>query len=164
VILVVMGVSGCGKTEVGRALGEALGWPFLDGDDFHPPANVEKMRSGTPLTDDDRWPWLDRLVAEMRAAVARDGHAILGCSALKQAYRDRLAQAGDVRFVHLAGDRAVIAERLARRTHRYMPATLLDSQYATLEPPADALVVDVAKPVDAQVREVLDAFRLERAA
>ena len=163
-ILVVMGVSGCGKTEVGQALGRALGWPFLDGDDFHPPANVEKVRAGTPLTDEDRWPWLDRLVAELRGAVARDGHAILGCSALRQAYRDRLAQAGDVRFVHLAGDRAIIAGRLATRRHRYMPATLLDSQYATLEPPADAIVVDVALPVDEQVREVLAALRLERAA
>jgi gluconokinase len=164
VILVVMGVSGCGKTVVGQALAKALGWPFLDGDDFHPPANVEKMRSGTPLTDDDRWPWLDRLVNELRKAVGRDGNAILGCSALRQAYRDRLARAGDVRFVHLTGDRATIAARLANRQHRYMPATLLDSQFATLEPPRDAIVVDVAKPVDEQVREVVDALRRERPA
>jgi carbohydrate kinase (thermoresistant glucokinase family) len=163
VILVVMGVSGCGKTAVGRAIAEALGWPFLDGDDFHPPANVEKMRAGTPLTDDDRWPWLDRLVDEARNAAGREGHAVLGCSALRQAYRDRLARAGDVRFVHLHGDRATIAARIAGRQHRYMPATLLDSQFATLEPPADALVVDVALPIDEQVAQVLDAFGLRRA-
>jgi gluconokinase len=162
VILVVMGVTGCGKTVVGQALAAALGWPFLDGDDFHPPANVEKMRAGIPLTDDDRWPWLDRLVDELRAACGREGHAILGCSALRQVYRDRLKRAGDVRFVHLAGDRATIAARLAARQHRYMPPALLDSQIATLEPPQDALVVDVDTPLDEQVRRVLAAFHLER--
>ena len=119
-IVVVMGVSGCGKTIVGAALAAALGWPFLDGDDFHPPANVAKMAAGTPLTDDDRWPWLDRLAAEMAAILARGGNAVLACSALKQAYRDRLARRatapGDVRFVYLKGDYDTIAARLAARS------------------------------------------------
>jgi len=164
VILVVMGVCGCGKSTVGEALAQALGWPFLDADEFHPPANVAKMASGSPLTDEDRWPWLDRIAEELRAILARGDHAVLACSALRQAYRDRIARAGDVRFVHLAGDYATIAARLASRTHRYMPAALLDSQFATLEPPSDALVVDVALPVERQVDRVLGANGLSRAA
>lgn len=163
-ILVVMGVCGCGKSTVGDALAQALGWQFLDADEFHPPANVAKMASGSPLTDEDRWPWLDRIAEELRAILARGDHAVLACSALRQAYRDRIARAGDVRFVHLAGDYATIAARLASRTHRYMPAALLDSQFATLEPPSDALVVDVALPVERQVDRVLGANGLSRAA
>lgn len=159
-IVVVMGVSGSGKSTVGQALARSLGWPFLDADDFHPPANVAKMAAGTPLDDDDRWPWLDRIADELRAILARGGHAILACSALKQAYRDRLARAGDVRFVHLAGDRDTIAARLAARKHRYMPVTLLDSQFATLEPPVDAVDVDVRQPVDEQVTRIRAAFGL----
>ena len=101
------------------------------------------MAAGTPLTDADRWPWLDRLAAEMAAIDARGGNAVLACSALKQAYRDRLSRAGDVRFVHLTGDHDTIAARLAARKHHYMPATLLASQFATLEAPTDAIVVDI---------------------
>jgi gluconokinase len=163
VIIVVMGVSGSGKTTVGRALAERLGWRFRDADDFHPPANVAKMAAGTPLTDDDRWPWLDRLADELRRVLASGGNAVLACSALKQAYRDRLARAGDVRFVHLVGDFDTIAARLAARQHRYMPATLLQSQFAALEPPVDALDVDVREPVDAQVATVRAAFGLSPA-
>ncbi len=146
-IVVVMGVCGCGKSTVGAALGACLRWPFLDADDFHPAANVAKMSLGTPLVDDDRWPWLDRTAAELRSILARNGHAVLACSALKQAYRDRLARAGDVRFVHLAGDYATIASRLESRQHRYMPATLLASQFATLEPPRNAIEVDIGASV-----------------
>lgn len=160
-ILVMMGVCGCGKSTVGDALAKALGWPFLDADDFHPPANVTKMAGGSPLTDDDRWPWLDRIAGELRAILGRGGHAVLACSALKQAYRERLARAGDVRFVHLAGDRATIAARLAERKHRYMPSSLLDSQFAALEAPATALVVDVSQDIDRQVAQVVAAFGLE---
>ena len=162
-ILVVMGVCGCGKTTVGEALAAALGWRFLDADDFHPPSNVAKMASGTPLTDDDRWPWLDRLADELRGILARGAHAVLACSALKEAYRERLARAGDVRFVHLVGDFDTIAARLAARTHRYMPATLLQSQFAALEPPREALDVDVRDPVDVQVATIRCAFRLHGA-
>jgi gluconokinase len=159
-IIVVMGVCGCGKTTVGRALAESLGWPFHDADDFHPPANVAKMAAGIPLTDDDRWPWLDRIADAMRRALAGDGHAVIACSALRDAYRARLARAGDVRFVHLAGDYATIAARLAARAHHYMPASLLDSQFAALEPPADAITVDVRLDVPMQVRTILAALRL----
>jgi gluconokinase len=157
-IIVLMGVCGCGKTTVGRALAKALGWPFYDADAFHPPANVAKMASGTPLTDEDRWPWLDSIVREMRRVQADGGNAVLACSALKQSYRDRLATAGDVRFVHLAGDYQTIATRLTGRRHEYMPASLLASQFATLELPQDALTVDVHYSVDEQVRQIRDAL------
>jgi gluconokinase len=155
-----MGVCGSGKTAVGEALAGALGWPFFDADDFHPPANVAKMAAGQPLDDADRWPWLDRLAEEMRAILARGGHAVLACSALKRAYRDRLQRAGDVRIVYLKGDEATIAARLAARRHKYMPASLLPSQFAALEEPGDALVVDIRRPIDAQVRFIRSAFAL----
>jgi len=163
VILVLMGVSGSGKTTVGRELAQSLGWRFLDGDDFHPQANVDKMAVGIALDDDDRWPWLDRLADEMRGILARGDSAVLACSALKQAYRDRLARAGDVRFVYLHGDRATIASRLAGRKHRYMPADLLDSQFATLEPPDDAVEVDIRDSVEGQVEAIRAAFGLAQA-
>jgi len=157
-IVVVMGVSGCGKTVVGQTLAAALGWPFIEGDDFHPPENVARMAAGTPLTDADRWPWLDRLAAEMAAILARGGHAVLACSALKQSYRDRLVRAatapGDVRFVHLKCDYHTIATRLAARQHRYMPASLLASQFAALEEPVDAMVVDAGTAVADEVERI----------
>lgn len=157
-IVVVMGVTGCGKSTVGAALGERLGWPFLDADDFHPPANVEKMRAGAPLVDEDRWPWLDRLARELASIERAGGHAVLACSALRNAYRDRLAVAGDVRFVHLAGSQALIGERLAQRSHRYMPASLLASQFATLEAPKDAVVVDIDAPVGTLIDRIVAAL------
>jgi len=159
-IVVVMGVSGSGKTVVGQALAAALGWPFLEGDDYHPPANVAKMAAGVPLTDEDRGPWLDRLAAEMAKILGRGGHAVLACSALRQSYRDRLARAarvpGDVRFVHLKSDYATIAARLAARRHRYMPASLLASQFATLEEPNDAMVVDAGTAIADEVARIRD--------
>jgi gluconokinase len=158
VIVVVMGVSGCGKTTIGRALAGALRWPFLDADDFHPAANVAAMRAGIPLTDDDRRPWLDRLAAELTAINARGDSAVLGCSALKQAYRDRLASAGDVRIVYLKGDRKTIEPRLAARAGHYMPPTLLTSQFAALEEPAGAIVVDIVLPASLQVAAIRDAL------
>jgi gluconokinase len=157
-IVVLMGVCGCGKTTVGRTLAAELAWPFLDADDFHPAANVAKMRAGIALTDDDRWPWLDRLAAEMAAINARGRHAVRACSALKEAYRERLARGGDVRFVYLKGDSATIAPRLAARAAHYMPASLLASQLATLEEPANALVVDIRLPVAEQVAAIRDAL------
>jgi gluconokinase len=163
-IVVVMGVSGCGKSTIGRALAAASGWPFLDADDFHPPANVAKMGAGIPLNDEDRWPWLDRLAGELTAILARGEHAVLACSALKQAYRDRLAPApiaARVRFAFLKGDEATIAARLAPRQHRYMPATLLQSQFATLEEPENAIVVDIRESVDAQVAAIRAALAAE---
>ena len=157
-IVVLMGVCGCGKTTTGEALAAELGWPFLDADAFHPEANVEKMRAGIPLDDTDRWPWLDRIADELRNVLARGGHAVLACSALKGAYRDRIRAAGDVRFVHLAGDFDTIAARLAARKHRYMPATLLASQFAALEPPRDALQVDIRLEIAEQVASIRDVY------
>jgi gluconokinase len=162
VIVVLMGVCGSGKTRVGRALAESLGWPFYDADDYHPPANVAKMAGGVPLTDDDRWPWLDRIVEELAHAGADDGNAVLACSALRQIYRDRLARAGNVRFVFLKGDLATIAARLATRSHKYMPASLLPSQLATLEEPADALVVDIRADIQAKVATIREGLGLSQ--
>lgn len=159
-IIVVMGVSSSGKSTLGAALGRALHAPFLDGDKYHPDANVEKMRAGTPLTDDDRWSWLASLAEALKQASARKGVAIGACSALKRSYRDYLtAQAGEpILFVHLDGSRDIIAERMARRHHDYMPTSLLDSQFATLETPnpahENALLVPVTDSVDKIVRTV----------
>ena len=155
-----MGVCGSGKTTVGEALAAQLHCAFLDADDFHPPQNVTKMAAGQPLTDEDRWPWLDRLAAELAKILARGEHAVLACSALKEAYRKRLQRAGDVRIVYLKGDEATLAARLASRQHQYMPASLLPSQLATLEAPTDALDVDIREPIDVQVRRIREAFAL----
>jgi gluconokinase len=153
--ILIMGVSGCGKSSVGAALGRRLGLPYRDGDDLHPPDNIAKMRAGIPLTDDDRWPWLDRVAQVLNA----EAPVIVGCSALRRAYRDRIRgrAGGPVRIVHLAGSRDVIAARLAARTGHYMPATLLDSQFATLEPPGpdEALTLDIVAPPDALVDAIL---------
>jgi len=151
-VVVVMGVCGSGKTEVGRKLAARLGCDFLDGDDFHPPANVEKMRAGTPLTDADRWPWLDRLAVEIGTRLTDGRGGVVACSALARRYRDRLRVGRPgVMLVHLDGDRDLLAQRLAARQGHFMPAALLDSQLATLERPAPeerAIVVDVAASPD----------------
>lgn len=150
---VVMGVAGCGKSTVGAAFAAAIGARFIDGDDLHPAANVAKMSAGVPLTDDDRWPWLDR-VADVLI-----GNVVVGCSALKRRYRDRIrATAGPVRFLHLAGSRDVIAARMANRPGHFMPAALLDSQFAALEPPGpdeDAVTVDIDQPIAAVIADLL---------
>jgi gluconokinase len=162
-VVVLMGVTGSGKTTVGRALAQSLGWAFYDADDYHPPANVAKMASGVPLTDNDRWPWLDRIADMLGRVQANGSHAVLACSALKQTYRDRIARAGDVHFVYLKGDLATIEARLAARRHKYMPASLLPSQFATLEEPADALVVDIRADVVVQVAAIRDGLQLKTA-
>jgi len=146
--LVLMGVSGSGKTEVGTALARRLGWRFVDGDDFHPPANVAKMAAGRPLDDDDRAPWLARLNAVLRHSRAKDEAVILACSALKARYRQALAdRLPGLAFAHLNGSEALIATRLAQRQHRYMPATLLRSQFEALETPRDAWSIDIDQPL-----------------
>lgn len=161
--IVVMGVSGCGKSTVGALLAERLGWPFEDGDSFHPPANVEKMRSGTPLTDEDRWPWLAAIAA--RIASAREGGegVVVACSALKRSYRDALrAGHADIRFLHLTGEPALIMARQAARQGHYMPASLVASQFATLEPPdteADVIDLDVDPEPPVIVQKALAALR-----
>ena len=144
-IVILMGVTGVGKTTVGQLLAEKTGWPLHDADAYHSPANVEKMRAGIPLTDDDRWPWLDRLNVLLRDAESRGDSAILACSALKQRYRDRLQQGlPGVRWVYLKGDIELIRSRLRERKGHYMNPALLQSQFDALEPPGDALIVDVA--------------------
>lgn len=162
-LIVVMGVSGCGKTTIGRELARRLGVPFLDGDDFHPPANKEKMRQGIPLTDRDRWPWLAGLAAGMTAAAASHGRVVAACSALKRAYRDVIAaEAGQpVCFLHLKGSQDLILARIGKRHHEYMPASLLDSQVATLEEPAldeNAVAIDIDATVDDIVGACLNAL------
>lgn len=140
---IVMGVAGCGKSTIGRALADRFDGTYLEGDSFHPSANIEKMSRGEPLTDEDRWPWLDTVAREMRA---RSGIVFAGCSALKRSYRDRLIEAAGepILFVHLTGSRELIAERMNARDGHFMPLTLLDSQFKTLEPPAaDELAIQV---------------------
>ena len=135
-IIVVMGVASSGKTTVGMALATRLGWPFRDADSFHPPANVAKMSSGVALDDPDRWPWLDAIVAWMDERDATGENAVVTCSALKRSYRDRLRTTrANIQFVHLAGGRDVLLQRIAARKGHFMPPALLDSQLATLEAP-----------------------------
>jgi gluconokinase len=142
-IVVVMGVTGAGKTTVGQRLAAALGAEFVDADDYHPPENVAKMRAGTPLDDADRGPWLARLNALLRERAARGAGVVLACSALKAAYRRTLLDAlPDARLAFLRGSRELIAARLAARRGHYMNPALLDSQFAALEAPEDAIVVD----------------------
>lgn len=158
-IVVVMGVSGAGKSTLGAQLAARLGCAFLDGDDFHPPENVAKMAAGTPLEDADRWPWLARLNALLREAQVAGRGTVLACSALKARYRERLAEGvDDCRWVHLDASPQVLRERLAARRHRYMPASLLESQLAALEAPAGALRIDVGAPEDACLAKMLAAL------
>jgi len=155
-ILVVMGVSGVGKTTVGKILSQQTGWPFYDADDFHSPENVAKMRSGIALTDADRWPWLDRLNALLRDADQRGQSAVLACSALKQKYRDRLArELREIRWVHLEGSFELIKARLDARKGHYMTAQLLQSQFAALEPPINALRIEVTGDPATMARDIL---------
>lgn len=150
-VLVIMGVSGSGKSTIAGILAGQLGWDLEEGDDLHPPANVAKMKSGEPLTDTDRWPWLDQVAAWITDHTKAGIPGIITCSALKRSYRDRMRDPHVV-FVHLAGSRDQIGQRLAARTDHFMPPTLLESQVATLEPPGpdeNTLVVDVGgKPAE----------------
>ncbi|HUT42797.1 MAG TPA: gluconokinase [Desulfobacterales bacterium] len=142
-VYVVMGVSGCGKTTIGKLLAARLHIPFFEGDDYHSSANIAKMRSHRPLTDSDRQAWLETL-AQKIDEWQNTGGAVLACSALKQRYREILTSNNQhVRFVYLKGDRDRIGERMAKRTDHYMPATLLDSQFQTLEEPVDAIIVSI---------------------
>jgi len=152
-IVLVMGVAGVGKTTIGEALARAIGARFIDADDYHPPENVAKMKAGVPLGDEDRWPWLDRLNEELK----KEQRAVLACSALKESYRRRLAQGvKDFKVVYLHGSAQLIRERMKTRRHRYMPAALLDSQLATLEPPLDAIAIDVAAPLEDSVAAIVE--------
>jgi carbohydrate kinase (thermoresistant glucokinase family) len=156
-VYIVMGVAGSGKTAVGMALAARMGLPFYDGDTFHPAANVAKMRSGIPLDDADRAPWLRELAGKVREWNVAGG-AVLACSALKERYRAVLGSRGPVRFIYLAPTRARIAERLEGRQGHFMPASLLESQLAALEPPSDAIRIASEGGIEENVAEVLAAI------
>lgn len=158
-IVVVAGVSGCGKTTVGALLAKDCGWEFHDADDFHSAASVAKMKRGAPLTDDDRWPWLDRLNSLLQDSERQGKSLVLACSALKQVYRDRLARGcAAVRFVFLDVDAELIRARLAARRGHYMNPKLLDSQLAILELPQDALRLDAAESPATLAGRIKTAF------
>lgn len=162
--VIVMGVSGCGKTAVGRRLAEALGAHYAEGDAFHSKTNIEKMRGGIPLTDEDRWPWLGAIAEAIDGWRTQGRDAVIACSALKKAYRQILRGGhDDVIFVHLKGSMDLIAARMARRQHEYMPAALLQSQFDTLEPPDEktenVITVDIAPPPEAILETVLARLR-----
>ena len=156
--LVVMGVAGSGKSTIGEALSQRLGWRYEDGDSFHPAANVAKMSAGQPLTDDDRWPWLEAIAAEIARCRQAGQHIIIACSALKKAYRDILVHGrDDIRMVYLNGSHDLIADRLGHRKGHFMPPGLLDSQFATLAPPSpDERPISVS--IDAPVDMIVDGI------
>ncbi len=159
-VVIIMGVSGCGKTTVGKLLAINLDLPFYDADDFHPPKNVKKMSSGEPLNDQDRKPWLEILSNEIEEWNSNKG-AILACSSLKKSYRDILiSKSDDVQFVYLKGDRDTILKRMRARKDHYMPPELLDSQFITLEEPDSAITVTIDKSPTMIVSEIVNHPKL----
>ncbi|NNG37611.1 gluconokinase [Nakamurella aerolata] len=160
-VLVMMGVSGSGKTTVAKTLVDELDWEFEEGDSLHPAANVEKMRAGHPLTDEDRWPWLERIAEWIKGEQAKGGSGIITCSALRKVYRDKLRGPG-VWFVFLHGSQELIADRLAKRKGHYMPPSLLQSQFDTLEIPddeADVITVELGGTPQEEADRTLKALR-----
>jgi gluconokinase len=153
---IVMGVSGCGKSSMGKSLAEHLGWDFYDADDFHPPVNVAKMASGTPLDDSDRAPWLDSLNELISSSLKADHPGVLACSALKERYRQQLMDGNDgVQLVYLKGSYELIWSRMETRTDHYMKPHMLKSQFETLEEPKNALTMDISMSLDDIVQEIL---------
>jgi len=163
-IIVVMGVAGSGKTTIGTKLAQALGASYLEGDDLHSPANVEKMSQGIPLTDADRAPWLAAIHTRMQDAVARGQGLVVACSALKRSYRAALARGLPVTWIYLRGSVDLIRSRLQHRSSHFMKATMLPSQFGALEEPepSDAIVIDISQPPDAIVEHILSALRPTR--
>ena len=156
-IVIVFGVSGAGKTTIAKLLAEELGWQFYEADDFHPRPNIEKMRSGRPLTDEDRWPWLELLREQITRSLAAKENAVLACSALKRAYRKRLNVSDDVKFVFLRGGYEPIERQLHRRPGHFMNPALLQSQFADLEEPQpdeDVLTIDLGRSPQELVDEI----------
>jgi gluconokinase len=165
VIVIIFGVSGAGKTTIGKLLADELGWQFYEADDFHPRSNIEKMRRGRPLTDEDRWPWLERLREQITRSLASKEDAVLACSALKRAYRERLRIGHDVKFVFLCGDYALVEKRLRRRRGHFMNSDLLRSQFADLEEPEpdeDLLTIELGPTREELVEEIKTKLRLAR--
>jgi len=165
VVLVVMGVSGCGKTTIGSLIADRLGWDYEEGDSLHPAANVAKMAAGHPLNDEDRWPWLEKVAewGEERLGAGRNG--VITCSALKRAYRDLINRRGSgIEFVYLQGEKQLIADRLAARHGHFMPPSLLDSQFADLEEPGDdepSIRVHIGPAPEAIAATVISRLNLE---
>jgi gluconokinase len=153
-IVILMGVTGAGKTTVGEALAAGLHWGFVDADSYHSVASVEKMRAGIPLTDEDRAPWLTSLHNAIVEWLTAGANVVLACSALKAAYRERLVVSAEVKLVYLRADRDLIAKRLVERQHHYMNPALVDSQFATLEEPQQAVTVDAGLPAEAVVDDI----------
>ena len=159
--VIVMGVSGSGKTSVGRSLAEKLGWDFYDADDFHPPANVAKMASGTPLDDSDRAPWLAALHDRISSSLKADQPGVLACSALKDRYRRQLLDGNQgVQVVYLKGSYELIWSRMEKRTDHYMKPHMLKSQFDALEEPANALTIDIAMSLDEIVQEIISSLSI----
>jgi gluconokinase len=162
--LIVMGVSGSGKTTIADSLAERLGWTFEDGDRFHPASNVAKMSAGQPLTDEDRWPWLQAIADEIDRVCKAGEHAVIACSALKHAYRDILVHGrSDVRIIYLKGTQELIAGRLALRKDHFMPSGLLTSQFKTLQPPGtdeNPVTVSIDAPVETIVDDIVMQLKL----
>jgi len=167
VIVILFGVSGSGKTTIGKLLAEQLGWRFYEADDFHPRANIEKMRSGHPLTDEDRWPWLKLLREQITRSLAAKENAVLACSALKRVYRERLCVSNDVKFVFLRGDYALIERQLRRRRGHFMNPVLLQSQFADLEEPRpneDAITIELGRTPEELAEEIKAKLNLRTTA
>jgi gluconokinase len=159
-VIILMGVSGSGKTTAGRKLAESLGWKYFDADDFHSAANVAKMKSGVPLNDEDRKSWLESLQRLIEESLANDQPAVLACSALKQSYRDFLIIDERVKLVYLKGDYDLIKARLSARSNHYMNPALLESQFETLEEPVGALCIDIQSPPDEVVGIIRKGFEV----
>ena len=156
-IVIIFGVSGAGKTAIGKLLARELGWRFIEADDFHPLTNINKMRSGHPLTDEDRWPWLERLRQQIERSLDAGENAVLACSALKRAYRNRLRVSDEVKFVFLRGDYAIVERQLRNRHGHFMNPFLLRSQFADLEEPGpdeDALTIKLGRTPEELVTEI----------
>jgi gluconokinase len=163
VIVIVFGVSGAGKTTIGKLLAQELGWRFYEADDFHSQANIEKMRSGIPLTDEDRWPWLENLRQLTKRSLEAGENAVLACSALKRAYRERLRVSDEVKFVFLRGDYALIEKQLRQRRGHFMNPELLRSQFADLEEPGpdeNALTIELGRTPEEIVEEIKTKLHL----